>query len=475
MRVHVLVPLALLFTLQRVAGSPRTVVIDDENDVDAMFAWETNQQYASESPWPSDEVSSYFSMAPSMNYPAGMADKETSRASSDDSGLFVLSETVDEPSATHESMSDRLVETETVFVTLSGADDINESLVVSGSAGSDEHNQNVVVAPIIEVNLSVVNGQTQAVTNTIMSTIQPTSASVLTVTAQPGVVSPSVVTVAPSVVTASPSVVTVSPSVVTVSPSVVTVSPSVVTVSPSVVTVSPSVVTVGATEAQPAASVLTVTNQPEAPAATSTVMQTIVQTDVVSVTQTAFATVGLGAVGAGGSEATLGFQSNGSFGGSSGGDSAGSVGVDMKNGHEAAQQVGHSTIVQTVMTASMDIVRVIGPSYTSTISMHMQAYESGLPKGSGYDMITPAVPTSSAIMPNVMQTPMQSAMPISMPSYEPIAPYNGVVQNGNSGGNSYDGNVQNGFAGGYSYNGGTQGGFNAGGQQGAGNPIVGMR
>ncbi|KAJ2564425.1 hypothetical protein GGH12_001972 [Coemansia sp. RSA 1822] len=316
MRVHVLVPLALLFTLQRVAGSPRTVVIDDENDVDAMFAWETNQQYASESPWPSDEVSSYFSMAPSMNYPAGMADKETSRASSDDSGLFVLSETVDEPSATHESISDRLVETETVFVTLSGADDINESLVVS---------------------------------------------------------------------------------------------------------------------------------------------------------------VGLGAVGAGGSEATLGFQSNGSFGGSSGGDSAGSVGVDMKNGHEAAQQVGHSTIVQTVMTASMDIVRVIGPSYTSTISMHMQAYESGLPKGSGYDMITPAVPTSSAIMPNVMQTPMQSAMPISMPSYEPIAPYNGVVQNGNSGGNSYDGNVQNGFAGGYSYNGGTQGGFNAGGQQGAGNPIVGMR
>ncbi|KAJ2500401.1 hypothetical protein GGH96_002729 [Coemansia sp. RSA 1972] len=168
MRVHVLVPLALLFTLQRVAGSPRTVVIDDGDDVDAMFAWETNQQYASESPWPSDEVTSYYSMAPSMNYPVGMADKETSRASSDDTGLFVLSETVDEPSAMDKSMSGGLVETETVFVTLSGADDISESQVIAGSAGSDEHNQNVVVAPIIEVNLSVINGQTQAVTNTII-------------------------------------------------------------------------------------------------------------------------------------------------------------------------------------------------------------------------------------------------------------------------------------------------------------------
>ncbi|KAJ2839712.1 hypothetical protein J3B01_000506 [Coemansia erecta] len=191
MHVYVLVPLALLFTLQRVAGSPRTVVINDDNDVEAMFAWETNQQYASESPWPSDEVSSYYSMAPSMNYPEGMADKETSRASSDDTGMLELSETVDGPSAMDESMSGRLVETETLFVTLSGADDIDESQNIAGSAGSDEHNQNVVVAPIIEVNLSVINGQTQAVTNTIMSTIQPTSASVLTVTAQPGVITPS--------------------------------------------------------------------------------------------------------------------------------------------------------------------------------------------------------------------------------------------------------------------------------------------
>ncbi|KAJ2130730.1 hypothetical protein IW136_005483, partial [Coemansia sp. RSA 678] len=101
-------------------------------------------------------------MAPSMNYPVGMADKETSRASSDGTGLPELSETVDGPSATDESMSDRLVETETLFVTLSGADDIDESQTIAGSAGSDEHNQNVVVAPIIEVNLSVINGQTQA-------------------------------------------------------------------------------------------------------------------------------------------------------------------------------------------------------------------------------------------------------------------------------------------------------------------------
>ncbi|KAJ1780465.1 hypothetical protein GGH19_004776 [Coemansia sp. RSA 1807] len=440
MRVYVLVPLALLFTLQRVAGSPRTVVINDDNDVEAMFAWETNQQYASESPWPSDEVSSYYSMAPSMNYPEGMADKETSRASSDDTGMLELSETVDGPSAMDESMSGRLVETETLFVTLSGADDIDESQNIAGSAGSDEHNQNVVVAPIIEVNLSVINGQTQAVTNTIMSTIQPTSASVLTVTAQPGVITPSVVTVAPSVLT----------------------------VSPSIVTVSPTVVTVGATNTQPAASVLTVSAQPGVATATATVMQTIVQTDTVFVTQTALATVGMGTAGAGGAEATQGFQSNGSFGGNSaGGWSAGSGSVDMKNGQEAAQQVGHSTIVQTVMTASMDIVRVVGPSYTSTINMQMQAYESGLPKGSRYEMVTPV---SSAIMPSAFPYVMPMAIQTPMPM---VANNGGNVQNGFAGSYSYDANVQNGFAGGY--NGGTQGGFNVGGQQGAGNPIVGMR
>ncbi|KAJ2830679.1 hypothetical protein IWW50_000125 [Coemansia erecta] len=430
MRVNVLIPLALLFTLQRVAGSPRTVVIDDDSD-EAMFAWETNQQYASESPWPSMEVSSYFSMAPSMNYPVGMADKETSMPGSSDSeptGLFEMPD--DASSAVVESVVDgpnRLVETETVFITVSGAvNEMVESAVpeAEGSAGSDVNNQNVAVNPNVEVNLSIINGQIEAVTNTV---------------------GPSVVTVTAGAESPSPSVVTVTAGAETSSPSVVTVTAGAETSSPSVVTV-----TAGAESPSPSAA-----------QATSTVVETISSTNIESVTQTAFETIGFGnaADAAGNAMATQGAQSNGSFaaggGGSWSANSGGSVGG--KEGQQdigAAQQVGHSTYVQTVMTASMDIVRVIGPSYTSTISMHMQPFDNGVPAGNGYDMISPAA----------QATPVSSAvMPMAMPTYI----YNAAAQGqgSNNGGSQVVGSSGSSQ---YSYYGGSQGSSN-GGSQGSAN------
>ncbi|KAJ2500403.1 hypothetical protein GGH96_002731 [Coemansia sp. RSA 1972] len=55
------------------------------------FLWEYNEFYASESPWPGEDVPSEFQQAPYIIYPIGIADKETSEAesSSEPSSLYV--------------------------------------------------------------------------------------------------------------------------------------------------------------------------------------------------------------------------------------------------------------------------------------------------------------------------------------------------------------------------------------------------
>ncbi|KAI9481757.1 hypothetical protein BX667DRAFT_493203 [Coemansia mojavensis] len=458
MKVHVLYPLVLLFTLQRVAGSPQVVVLDEGNN-DELYAWEKNEQYASESPWPGNAISSVFSMAPSLNYPVGMADKETSMPGSSETTLFEVTEL---PDGNLEE-SGNLVETETVFITLSPdeSNNVEESPAgpVTVTEKLEQSQDVVIVTPIIQVNLSQLGDEVQTVTNTVMSTIssEPTP-SVLTVTETLGQPSPSVVTVT-----------SVPPVTVTVGSSQ-PAGPVTVTVGESSQPAGPVTVTVG--ESSEPAGPVTVTvgepSEPEGEQVTSTVIETVKQTETEKVTQTAFATVGMSAQIVGES-ATATQGSNWSMGGSSGQQQIGGV------VNEPVQQVGHSTFVQTVATASYDIVRVIGPSYTSTISMHMQGYVNGQPFGQGTDLISPPPVTSSAASAYI-QTPYSTSNTLSLPTPSmPSLPNSGaqgqVVVGGmivGSSGSSSSGSVQyqGGSANGSSQNvqsAGTQSAF--GGQQ----------
>ncbi|KAJ1738629.1 hypothetical protein LPJ68_005391 [Coemansia sp. RSA 1086] len=441
-----------------VAGSPQVVVLDEGNN-DELYAWEKNEQYASESPWPGNTVSSVFSMAPSLNYPVGMADKETSMPGSSETTLFEVTEL---PDGNLEE-SGNLVETETVFITLSPdeSNNVEESPAgpVTVTEKLEQSQDVVIVTPIIQVNLSQLGDEVQTVTNTVMSTIssEPTP-SVLTVTETLGQPSPSVVTVT-----------SVPPVTVTVGSSQ-PAGPVTVTVGESSQPAGPVTVTVG--ESSEPAGPVTVTvgepSEPEGEQVTSTVIETVKQTETEKVTQTAFATVGMSAQIVGES-ATATQGSNWSMGGSSGQQQIGGV------VNEPVQQVGHSTFVQTVATASYDIVRVIGPSYTSTISMHMQGYVNGQPFGQGTDLISPPPVTSSAASAYI-QTPYSTSNTLSLPTPSmPSLPNSGaqgqVVVGGmivGSSGSSSSGSVQyqGGSANGSSQNvqsAGTQSAF--GGQQ----------
>ncbi|KAJ2449860.1 hypothetical protein EV183_004646 [Coemansia sp. RSA 2336] len=411
MKVHVLYPLVLLFTVQRVAGSPQVVVLEESND--ELYAWEKNEQYASESPWPGNTVSSVFSMAPSLNYPVGMVDKETSMPGSSETTLFEVTEL---PDGNLEE-SGNLVETETVFVTLSP----NESNNVEESPAGPvtvteklEHSQDVViVTPIIQVNLSQLGDELQTVTNTVMSTIssEPTP-SVSTVTEIVGQPSPSVVTVTsvPPVTVTVGSSQPAGPVTVTVGSSQ-PAGPVTVTVGESSKPEGPVTVTVGESSEPEGPVTVTVgeSSEPQGEQVTSTVVETVKQTETEKVTQTAYATVGMSEQIVGGGSAATQASSGWSMSMSSGQQQVGGV------VNEPAQQVGHSTVVQTVATASYDIVRVIGPSYTSTISMHMQGYADGQPVGQGTDLISPPPVTSSAASAFI-QTPYSTSNTLSLPT-----------------------------------------------------------
>ncbi|KAJ1746926.1 hypothetical protein LPJ79_005600 [Coemansia sp. RSA 1821] len=441
-----------------ITSTPQVVVLDEGNN-DELYAWEKNEQYASESPWPGNAISSVFSMAPSLNYPVGMADKETSMPGSSETTLFEVTEL---PDGNLEE-SGNLVETETVFITLSPdeSNNVEESPAgpVTVTEKLEQSQDVVIVTPIIQVNLSQLGDEVQTVTNTVMSTIssEPTP-SVLTVTETLGQPSPSVVTVT-----------SVPPVTVTVGSSQ-PAGPVTVTVGESSQPAGPVTVTVG--ESSEPAGPVTVTvgepSEPEGEQVTSTVIETVKQTETEKVTQTAFATVGMSAQIVGES-ATATQGSNWSMGGSSGQQQIGGV------VNEPVQQVGHSTFVQTVATASYDIVRVIGPSYTSTISMHMQGYVNGQPFGQGTDLISPPPVTSSAASAYI-QTPYSTSNTLSLPTPSmPSLPNSGaqgqVVVGGmivGSSGSSSSGSVQyqGGSANGSSQNvqsAGTQSAF--GGQQ----------
>ncbi|KAJ2849740.1 hypothetical protein IWW36_002406 [Coemansia brasiliensis] len=365
-----------------ISSSPQVVVFDEGSE-DELFAWEKNPQYASESPWPGKASStSLYSMAPSLNYPVGMVSKETSMPGSSETTLFEITELPDGNQL--EPASGNLVETETVYVTLSPneSNNVEESPAgpVTVTEKLDQSQDVVIVTPIIQVNLSQLGNEVQTVTNTVMSTIssEPTP-SVSTVTETLGQSSPSVVTVT-----------SVPPVTVTVGESTQPVGPVTVTVGESSQPAGPVTVTVGES------------SEPEADQVTSTVVETVKHTETEKVTQTAFATVGI-------SMQNVGESSGWSMSGSSGQQQVGVV------NNEPVQQVGHSTFVQTVVTASYDIVRVIGPSYTSTISMHMQQYSDGQAVGLGSDLISPPPVTSSAASAFI-QTPYSTSNMLSLPT-----------------------------------------------------------
>ncbi|KAJ2656636.1 hypothetical protein IW148_005537 [Coemansia sp. RSA 1199] len=69
----------------------RLVAATGQTYEEELFSWEYNEFYASESPWPGDDVPGEFQQAPYIVYPIGIADKETSEAesSSESSSVYV--------------------------------------------------------------------------------------------------------------------------------------------------------------------------------------------------------------------------------------------------------------------------------------------------------------------------------------------------------------------------------------------------
>ncbi|KAJ2808698.1 hypothetical protein H4R20_000708 [Coemansia guatemalensis] len=380
MRVDLLTFAALLLNTQWVAGNPQVVnpkFLDPTNPTIAYAesssasygnnAWESDSRYASASPYMNidGDPSMSASYGTVTVYANGIAHKETSSPgvfydSTDDTAeLGNETEDGDHTETVYitvgngnQSGSESIAEPDgpvtvtvggsdngTVTVTAGASEDGPKTVTVGGSedgpvtvtagasddgpvtvtVGASDDDKPEVVTPIIQVNMEVINGQTVPVTSTISGS-NPT----------PSDSGPQIITV-----TAEPT------------------EKDINQLGPTTVTVN------GASPTEPA-QVIVQNDGPQ----TVTVISTNLHTDYVTVTD-----------GVGGSQGAGGDTNIVVVGGQNGGggvvDGANGIVSLAPNTQPLQPPVpSKTTYLKTIMTASMDIVRVIGPTYTNTIAIN---------------------------------------------------------------------------------------------------------
>ncbi|KAJ2763153.1 hypothetical protein IWQ57_005629 [Coemansia nantahalensis] len=191
MRAHAFSPLVLLCSVPWVAGNPFAFFFGDKvpannGNNNQVYAWETNPLYASESPYPGDGVMQ-FSMGPDVPFQGGVAFKVTSSA--DEISLDATSDLFSESP----SPVQKITETTTVYITVLPTPGVESDLDESASttststvggapvpggvpggsaAGNNTAGNNIIVAPIINVNMSVGDdGKLVPVPTTVLTTI----------------------------------------------------------------------------------------------------------------------------------------------------------------------------------------------------------------------------------------------------------------------------------------------------------------
>ncbi|PIA13560.1 hypothetical protein COEREDRAFT_11327 [Coemansia reversa NRRL 1564] len=381
MRVDVLTFATLLLHTQWVAGNPQEVKpknvgsigsnIYEDSNANNGNSWETDMRYASASPYMSVEGDNSMSAPYGIVtvYPTGEANKETSSP-----GIYDQSDSIDDSEINGEH-------TKTIYITV-GDDNDTLKTIPDGPETvtlSDDSDKPDVITPVIQVNMQVINGETVPVTSTI-STNEPD---------EPTDNSPQVITV-----TADPTEKDANPT-------------------------GPSTVTVYGSPSPTDSAIVKNDGQD-----TVTVTQTNLHTDYVTVTD--------GVASNNNSQGNGGDTNIVVVGGQNGNgavvDGANGVVSLAPNNSQQQQPLvpSKTTYLKTIQTASMDIVRVIGPTYTSTIAINGN-YVGNQPT-SAPQMLNPYYQNGAAGAP-----PMNNAY---------FGQNNGVGNNGgypgqNGGGNSY--------------------------------------